>query len=193
MRAPYEEKQWASALKQLEDKSDPEDSGCVTWRGRVANNGTPAIFTTAWHSPTKSYRRRTFVVPRLTWKLKHGASPSRDLKNQCGNRLCVNADHWRLAPGGASSRARKEARKQIDPWVPTAPLVDFVRAMGGLEVMCAVRGLDADGMSHLYDRMTRLGAYVRTRLSVVDQICCEELGMHPAEIYGEIYWDLEAA
>lgn len=64
-------------------KIDKDDGECWLWNGSV--EGGPMKF---------GWMGKTIVPSRLLFERKHGKLGKQRIKNVCGDRLCVNPDHW---------------------------------------------------------------------------------------------------
>lgn len=73
----------AGSLKRFWSRVHREGA-CWLWRGRIGPKGYPEITLSGVHGGQ-----------RIAWVWKHGEAPGGNLRNECGNRLCVNPAHWR--------------------------------------------------------------------------------------------------
>lgn len=87
-----------------------------------------------------------------------------------------------------------QATSDHPDWLPAKPLFDFVDGSGGFPDLWAPAGLDegSPGATRERDRLGRNIARARRRgtmrYDIIDEICCRLLRLHPAEIYGDVWW-----
>ncbi len=76
--------------------------------------------------------------------------------------------------------------------LPAAPLLKLISTRGGIAELSTRRGDQVHGTNRRraeksYARILDAGCVT---LDAADRMCVELLGMHPAEVYGEQWWEL---
>lgn len=79
------EERW---LNKVEEPSD--DNSCWLWKGSVSSQGYGQM----------CINKKQVLAHQIGWKLAGNESPSKGsvLRNQCGNILCMNPQHWKILP-----------------------------------------------------------------------------------------------
>lgn len=79
------EERWVSKIDESSD-----DSSCWLWRGSVSSQGYGQM----------CINKKQALAHQIGWKLAGNESPPKGsvLRNQCGNVLCVNPQHWKVLP-----------------------------------------------------------------------------------------------
>ena len=69
--------------------ADPDENGCELWQGSLKGPGSKVgVFGTGG---------KTWKAHRYAWTMANGAIPAgAEVRNECGNRLCCNASHWKV-------------------------------------------------------------------------------------------------
>ncbi|MGK9270506.1 HNH endonuclease [Williamsia muralis] len=76
-----------------------ENAGCLEWTGRQIGDGYGRLFF-----------RRNLYAHRVAFELRNGPIPvGMYVDHRCHNKLCVNADHLRLATPKQNQEHRKGA------------------------------------------------------------------------------------
>lgn len=79
------EERWLNKVEELLD-----DNSCWLWKGSVSSQGYGQM----------CINKKQVLTHQIGWKLAGNDSPPKGsaLRNQCGNVLCVNPQHWKVLP-----------------------------------------------------------------------------------------------
>lgn len=102
-----------------------------------------------WTGPTDGFgygrctRRGQKGAHRVAWLLKRGEAPRTRLVNKCGNRACINPDHWREIEERVSERKRA-AMEIVRLWESGMRISEIAKEVGCARstVWRNVRGLE---------------------------------------------------
>lgn len=109
--------------------------------------------------------------------LVHEGKPfdtTRRWKNKCGDLACVALEHWQL---GARTGGHKDVSQKILARLDAAPLLALVDARMPRSHALSVAIQTARKQGYL-------------TVSAADAICIDYLGVHPYDVYGDLFYEV---
>lgn len=82
--------------------------------------------------------------------------------------------------------------RRVERWLPVEPIVRVVEERGGFAAVVpggVATASDAGAIRRSYLRAKQAGTITD---ALADRLCVELLGLHPCEVYGEQWWQLDA-
>src|SRR5690349_976605 len=118
------------------------------------------------------------------WPLDGGCAKPAAKSNWKQRKFCE--DHGRQ--GGRANAAAKQANREI--YLPFGPLGELIEARGDLTfTWYSTELVEANPERNRIEKnLSRAKARGLIRWDIADEICCHMLRLHPAEVFGDIWW-----
>lgn len=169
----------------------PDEDGCLIWQGKLEQGKRPVIHQRTHDSgnSTSQIRLRSIVVKARGEDIPYG----RKVDTACGKVRCLLPEHLVIQWSSSSSTPMSDHdRVFLDP----APLVAaWERFMSRTIVHRSptnensfMARYNADVVDRAGDRLMKAIRNGRVTLRLVDEICCDVLGIHPYALYGDEYF-----
>lgn len=150
---------------------------CEVWKGYV-NKGVPQMQVR--FGPGRGQRRnhRVLDVRRGFYSSKDADAQHNLYVNDCGTLGCCVPEHYHMRSKVELMNKALEKKRAATPKLPIEPLREWVQRN------FQDRAIPDRIWYHLQND--------QIDLMIADEICCDDLGIHPYAIFGELFFDAAA-